>query len=82
MEFLTAVFHPQSDGLPPQFMEMLSKLQLQGDQADSNEEGLLKMMEGMMSTLISKEVLYPSLQDLVSQVHEKRKLDIFFSMHV
>ena len=46
-------------------------LQVQGDKADSSEEGLMKMMEGMMSTLLSKEILYPSLQDLVSQVREK-----------
>ena len=54
-------------------MEMLSMLQVQGDKADSGEEGLMKMMEGMMSTLLSKEILYPSLQDLVSQVREKEK---------
>ena len=74
MEFLNAISHPQNDGLPPPFMEMLSKLQVQGDKADSGEEGLLKMMEGMMSTLLSREVLYPSLQDLVSQVRKKEKL--------
>ena len=68
MDFLTAISHLQSDGFPPPFMKMLSKLHVQVDKTDSIDEGLLKMMEGMMSTLLSREVLYPSLQDFVRQV--------------
>ena len=36
--------------------------------SDDSEDQLMKMMQGMMNTLLSKEVLYPSLTDLCKQV--------------
>ena len=35
--------------------------------SEDGEEGLMRAMQGMMSTLLSKEVLYPSLKDLCEQ---------------
>ena len=36
--------------------------------SEEGEDQLMKMMQGMMSTLLSKEVLYPSLKELCKQV--------------
>lgn len=36
--------------------------------AEGTEDSLMQVMEGVMSTLLSKDVLYPSLSDLCSQV--------------
>ena len=44
---------------------MLGKLDLGSEEG---EDHFMKMMHGMMSTLLSKEVLYPSLVDLCKQV--------------
>jgi hypothetical protein len=44
---------------------MLGKLDLGSEEG---EDHFMKMMQGMMSTLLSKEVLYPSLVDLCKQV--------------
>ena len=46
-------------------LEMMSNLQLESTDSD---EGIMKAMESMMGTLLSKEVLYPSIKDLCSQV--------------
>ena len=35
--------------------------------SEEGEDQLMKMMQGMMSTLLSKEVLYPSLKELCKQ---------------
>ena len=35
--------------------------------SEEGEEGLMRAMQGMMNTLLSKEVLYPSLKDLCEQ---------------
>ncbi len=44
---------------------MLNQLDLDSEEG---EDQFMKMMEGMMSTLISKEVLYPSLLNLCQLV--------------
>lgn len=44
---------------------MLSQMDLGSEEG---EDHFMKMMQGMMSTLLSKEVLYPSLVDLCKQV--------------
>lgn len=44
---------------------MLNQLDLGSEEGEDN---FMKMMQGMMSTLLSKEVLYPSLVDLCKQV--------------
>ena len=36
--------------------------------SEDNEDQLLKMMQGMMSSLLSRDVLYPSLMELCKQV--------------
>ena len=36
--------------------------------SESGEEGLLSMMENMMGTLLSKEVLYPPLKEFCARV--------------
>ena len=38
--------------------------------SEEGEDQLMKMMQGMMSTLLSKEVLYPSLKELCKQVSQ------------
>ncbi len=45
--------------------ELLGGLDLN---AEGGEDSLMQVMEGVMSTLLSKDVLYPSLSDLCSQV--------------
>ena len=45
---------------------MLGQLDLGSEEG---EDGLMKMMQGMMATLLSRDVLYPSLTDLCKQVH-------------
>ena len=35
--------------------------------SEEGEEGLMRAMQGMMNTLLSKDVLYPSLKDLCEQ---------------
>lgn len=56
-------------GLPSNLLDMMGKLNL-GAGEGGGEEQMMKMMEGMMSTLLSKEVLYPSLMDLCKQYPE------------
>ena len=45
--------------------DMLGQLDLGSEEG---EDHFMKMMQGMMSTLLSKDVLYPSLVDLCKQV--------------
>lgn len=49
---------------------MMSQLDLGSDEG---EDHFMKMMQGMMSTLLSKEVLYPSLVDLCKQVSARQQ---------
>ena len=55
--------------IPPKLASMMSELQL-GDfpDGDGTEDGIMAAMQGMMNTLLSKEVLYPSLLDFCNQV--------------
>jgi len=47
----------------------LEDLMGQMDQgSEESEDQFMKMMQGMMSTLLSKDVLYPSLAELRKQV--------------
>ena len=50
---------------------MLNQLDLGSEEG---EDQLMKMMQGMMSTLLSKDVLYPSLMELCKQVCCTEKL--------
>lgn len=54
--------------IPPKLASMMSDLQL-GDfpDGDGTEDGIMAAMQGMMNTLLSKEVLYPSLLDFCNQ---------------
>ena len=56
----------QSGGNPGDLSSMLGQLDLGSE--EEGEDGLMKMMQGMMTTLLSREVLYPSLTDLCKQV--------------
>ena len=56
--------HTKSGGIPADLSEMLEGIDLN---SEDGEEGLMRAMQGMMSTLLSKEVLYPSLKDLCEQ---------------
>ena len=60
-------------------MKMFAGMGLNGQ---GGEEGFMPMMQGMMKTLLSKEVLYPSLKEINDKVkyrmtnephHEKSK---------
>ncbi len=46
----------------------LEEMMGQMDMGAEDEDQFMKMMQGMMSTLLSKEVLYPSLVELRKQV--------------
>ena len=46
--------------------DMLGQLDLGSEEG---EDQLMKMMQGMMATLLSKDVLYPSLKELCKQVN-------------
>ena len=50
----------------PDLSELLGGLPL-NDEGGEGEE-LVKVMEGMMSSLLSRDILYPSIDDLCSQV--------------
>ncbi len=54
------------EGMSSQLTDMMGNLEL-GDNGEG-EEQVIKMMEGMMNTLLSKDVLYPSLVDFCKQV--------------
>ena len=41
--------------------------------SEEGEDQLMKMMQGMMSTLLSKDVLYPSLKELCKQVTQSNQ---------
>ena len=51
--------------MPPKLTEMMNNLQVEGGEG---EENIMKVMENMMGTLLSKDVLYPSLLELCQQV--------------
>ena len=56
---------------------MLSQLgEGEGGEAKEREEGLVKMMEGTMGTLLSCDVLYPSLTEICKQVRVHVYVDI------
>ena len=46
-------------------MKMFAGMGLNGQ---GGEEGFMPMMQGMMKTLLSKEVLYPSLKEINDKV--------------
>ena len=57
------------DGLPERLSQLLGQLEGgEGGEGEGEEEGLVKMMEGMMGTLLSRDVLYPSLTEICKQV--------------
>ena len=58
--------------LPERLSQLLSQLgEGEGGEGEEGEEGLVKMMEGMMGTLLSRDVLYPSLTEICKQVHTR-----------
>ena len=62
-----------AEGLSDRLSQLLSQLgegegEGEGGEGEEGEEGLVKMMEGMMGTLLSRDVLYPSLTEICKQV--------------
>ena len=57
----------QQGGLGAGLGDMFGQLDLGSEEG---EDQLMKMMQGMMSTLLSKDVLYPSLKELCKQVSQ------------
>lgn len=57
-------------------MKMFSGMGLDGGDG-SQDDGFMPMMQNMMKTLLSKEVLYPSLKE----ISEKVSLYIFFCIY-
>jgi peroxin-19 len=57
----------EGGGTPPNLTDMMNKLQLESIDGD---EDILKAMEKMMGTLLSKDVLYPSIKELCNQYPE------------
>jgi hypothetical protein len=60
------VFISDQGGVGAGLGDMFGQLDLGSEEG---EDQLMKMMQGMMSTLLSKEVLYPSLKELCKQVN-------------
>ena len=58
-------FYSDQGGVGAGLGDMFGQLDLGSEEG---EDQLMKMMQGMMSTLLSKEVLYPSLKELCKQV--------------
>ena len=58
------------DEITDRLSQLMSHLEEggEGGEGEAGEEGLVKMMEGMMGTLLSREVLYPSLSEICKQV--------------
>ena len=48
-----------------EMMKMFAGMGLNGE---GGEEGFMPMMQGMMKTLLSKDVLYPSLKEINDKV--------------
>ena len=48
-----------------EMMKMFAGMGLNGE---GGEEGFMPMMQGMMKTLLSKDVLYPSLKEINTKV--------------
>ena len=46
-----------------------------GQQGPEGLDNLLPMMEGMMQSLLSKELLYPAMKELADKVQEKELED-------
>ena len=65
-----ALLSCQGEDMNAQMLRMLSGMNLGGDDAgtDGMESGFMPMMQGMMESLLSKEVLYPSLKEITSKV--------------
>lgn len=59
------------EGMSSRLTDMMGNLDLGGGGGEG-EEQVLNMMENMMGTLLSKEVLYPSLVDFCKQVRRER----------
>ena len=51
-----------------EMMKMFAGMGLNGEGAG---EGFMPMMQGMMKTLLSKEVLYPSLKEINTKVNSQ-----------
>jgi len=49
-------------------MSALGSDGIDGGADDSTDADLIPMMQGMMKSLLSKDVLYPSLKDISAQV--------------
>ena len=58
------------EGVSDRLSQLLSQLgDREGGEGEDGEDGLVKMMEGMMGTLLSRDVLYPSLTEICKQVY-------------
>ena len=51
------------------FMKMFSGMGLDGGDGGGGEEGFMPMMQNMMKTLLSRDVLYPSLTEISEKVN-------------
>ncbi len=50
------------------FLKAIADMGVDGQDADFNQ-GIFPMMQGMMMNLLSKDVLYPALDELRTKVH-------------
>lgn len=70
------------EGVSDRLSQLLSQLgDREGGEGEDGEEGLVKMMEGMMGTLLSRDVLYPSLTEICKQVHHLPAMLIVSNQH-
>ena len=63
----------QGDGSEESFQEMFKDMQAGmgscGGGGDTNGDGFMGIMQGMMQNLLSKDLLYPSLKEIEDKVH-------------
>lgn len=59
----------QSEMSEDDLIRMMSEMNFEGETgADGDQPPFLPMMQGMMKSLLSKEVLYPSLKEITTKV--------------
>ena len=51
-------------------MKLVSGLNF--EDGDESNSGFVPLMQGMMKSILSKDILYPSLKDIVSKVNDIR----------
>lgn len=69
------------EGVSDRLSQLLNQLGDREGGEGEDGEGLVKMMEGMMGTLLSRDVLYPSLTEICKQVHHLPAMLIVSDQH-